>query len=281
MCPMLGIELDVSDLSLGIRVVNRPGRVEEVKAAVHGFFERGEIGTRDMLRMMGRVQFADAQVMGRAGKLALADARSWSRNHLKCIPLSPGLRDAFEILLQRLTSGAPRLIPCGPAQPLSLCLRALSHTIGGLLVRPGARPSFFAASVPHDLVQEWETSMKHLIGPVECYAAVVARHVWHQFLARKPCLRFIDNVACQDAFVRGTSTSPAVRKLLLAHEKCEQRDVTWTWFARVASESNPSDDPSRGCFHEVLADLEATRDSCLCPLSGTHLKDLTSPVGKS
>ena len=113
-CPMLGIELDVSDLSLGIRIVNRPGRVEEVKAAVRGFFERGEIGTRDMLRMMGRVQFADAQVMGRAGKLALVDARSWSRNHAKCIPLIPGLRDAFEILLQRLTSGAPRLIPCGP-----------------------------------------------------------------------------------------------------------------------------------------------------------------------
>ena len=101
---MLGIELDVSDLSIG------PVGLRRSRPRYTAFSSEGR-GARDMLRMIGRVQFADAQVMGRAGKLALADARSWSGNHVKCIPLSPGLRDAFEILLQRLNLGSPPPYP--------------------------------------------------------------------------------------------------------------------------------------------------------------------------
>lgn len=120
--------------------------------------------------------------------------------------------------------------------------------------------------------------MKHLIGPVECYAVAVARLVWHQYLAQEPCLHFIDNVACQDAFIKGTSCSSAVRSILLAYEKCELQDATWTWFARVASDSNPSDEPSRGFFGGILKSLDAQRDSCLCPVSGGKLHEILGPI---
>ena len=153
------------------------------------------------------------------------------------------------------------------------------NTVGGLLVRPGGyRPRFFACHVDGGLVQAWAESLKHLIGPVECYAVAVARLVWHQFLAQQPCLHFIDNVACQDAFIKGTSCSEAVRSILLAYEKCELQDATWAWFARVASDSNPSDEPSRGFFGGILKSLDALRDSCYCPVSGSKLHEILGPV---
>ena len=234
-CPMLGIELDVSDLrGQGLLIRNKPGRVAEVEALVRSCLKVGAVESRDLLKMLGRIQFADSHVMGRAGKLALADIRTWSRCHERKVLISPAISSAFEVLLNRLTSGAPRCVPCGPGQqPVLLFTDGASesrcHTVGGLLVRPGgSRPRFFACHVSEGLVESWTESLKRIIGPVECYAVAVARLVWHQFLAQKPCLHFIDNVACQDAFIRGTSCSAAVRSILLAYEKCELQDATWT-----------------------------------------------------
>ena len=51
------------------------------------------------------------------------------------------------------------------------------HTVGGILIRPGCDARFFACHVPSELVKAWEGSLKHLIGPVETYAALVARAV--------------------------------------------------------------------------------------------------------
>ena len=279
-CPMLGIELDVSDLrGQGLLIRNKPGRVAEVEALVRSCLKVGAVESRDLLKMLGRIQFADSHVMGRAGKLALADIRTWSRCHERKVLISPAISS-----VNRLTSGAPRCVPCGPGQqPVLLFTDGASesrcHTVGGLLVRPGgSRPRFFACHVNEGLVESWTESLKHIIGPVECYAVAVARLVWHQFLAQKPCLHFIDNVACQDAFIRGTSCSAAVRSILLAYEKCELQDATWTWFARVASESNPSDEPSRGFFGGIVKALDAQRDSCLCPVSGKKIHDIVGPV---
>ena len=238
-CPMLGIELDVSDLQgQGLLIRNKPGRVAEVEALVRSCLKVGAVEPRDLLKMLGRIQFADSHVMGRAGKLALADIRTWSRCHERKVLISPAISSAFEVLLNRLTSGAPRCVPCGPGQqPVLLFTDGASesrcHTVGGLLVRPGgSRPRFFACHVSEGLVESWTESLKHIIGPVECYAVAVARLVWHQFLAQKPCLHFIDNVACQDAFIRGTSCSAAVRSILLAYEKCELQDATCSTKAR-------------------------------------------------
>ena len=284
-CPMLGIVLDASDLyGQGLLIRNKPGRAEEVGSLIRSCLEAGSIESRDLLKMLGRVQFADSHVMGRAGKLALADVRNWSKRHEVRVPITRALADAFEVLLKRITSGAPRCVPCRPGQQPVLVFtdgasEARLNTVGGLLVRPGGcRPRFFACHVDDGLVQAWAESMKHHIGPVECYAVAVARLVWHQYLAQEPCLHFIDNVACQDAFIKGTSCSGAVRSILLAYEKCELQDATWTWFARVASDSNPSDEPSRGFFGGILKSLDAQRDSCFCPVSGGKLHEILGPI---
>ena len=73
--------------------------------------EKGVSG-RGLLKCMGRVQFADAQVMGRAGRLALAEMRRLSRDRVSFVKFSPALKDAFGILIDRLSAGSPKIVPC-------------------------------------------------------------------------------------------------------------------------------------------------------------------------
>ena len=163
------------------------------------------------------------------------------------------LRAAFEVLAQRLSSGSPRVVPCElPERPPLVFTDGASdsegeiHTVGGILIRPGGLPPrFFACHVPASLVESWRKSMKHLIGFVETFAAVVARAVWHQFLSGQAYIHFIDNVGSQDSFIKGTSSSAIARSLLAAFEQIELNGAAWAWFARVPSDSNCADEPSK------------------------------------
>ena len=80
--------------------------------------------------------------MGKAGTLAMAEVRRWSVEHLKEVCIGPQMKDALEILLLRLTPGVSRTVPCRElGQPVLIfsdgASEGDSHTIGGILVRPG------------------------------------------------------------------------------------------------------------------------------------------------
>ena len=97
------------------------------------------------------------------------------------------------------------------------------NTIGGLIVFAGAKTArYFAAQVPDELIAEWREELKHVVGLVELYAAVLARKTWHVHMSGRFCLHFIDNVPSQDSLVKGNSTSEIMRSLLMAYERLEK-----------------------------------------------------------
>ena len=146
------------------------------------------------------------------------------------------------------------------------------NTVGGLIVFPGAKTArYFAARVPDELIADWREELKHVIGPVELYAAVVARKIWHARMSGRFCLHFTDNVPSQDSLVKWNSTSEIMRSLLVAYERLESHGQSWTWFARVPSDSNPADEPSRGRKKGVIKTLRAVEDKCDCPVLGKAL----------
>ena len=121
-----------------------------------------------------------------------------------------------------------------------------SNTIGGVLHRKGEdKVRFFACKVPETLVREWAHDMKHVIGPVEAYAVLVARLVWHQFIAGAHAVFHVDNYGAMDAYIKGTSTNAQIRRILLAFEEAGCLHHSWPWFSRVPSKSNCADDPSK------------------------------------
>ena len=283
---MLGVELDLSCAREGFVLIrNKQGRAGDVVRAIKTSVGEGRIDRKAFSRIAGRVQFADAQVMGRSGRLALSDLRAWSTGKSgMSLSIDDEAIGYYEILVRRLSTGAPRSIPCRTADDVRIVFtdgssEGSDHLVGGILWSLALdAPRFFACRVNPEMVAEWSADLAHVIGPVEMYAAVLARFVWHQFISGARVIYFVDNFAVLDSFIKGSSTSRHFRKLLAAFEQHELHGNSWSWFNRVPSESNCADDPSRGIFRHLI-NSGYCRDSCLCPITGASLEDLKESDG--
>ena len=231
---------------------------------------------------MGRLQFADAQVMGKSGRLAMAEVRRWAKAHDQpTLIFTDSAVEAYRVLIERLKAGSPRLVPCCMAECVwhvftDGASEGDRNTVGSVLHRPGdLTVCYFACHVSRAIVAAWSRDLKHVMGPVEAYAVAVARLLWHQRLAGQHVVFHVDNYGAMDAFVKGSSTSKHVRDILLAFERCESTPThpSWPWFSRVPSASNCADDSSRGALDKFLGDT-VVRDRCLCPLTRAFLEDL-------
>ena len=70
--------MDTSDPSMAsVKVSNKPDRCKTLATALCDIMASGELSAADMPATLGRLQLAEAQILGRAGKLALADLRSF------------------------------------------------------------------------------------------------------------------------------------------------------------------------------------------------------------
>ena len=108
---------------------------------------------------------------------------------------------------------------------------------------------------------------------MELYSVIVARFVWNKYLVGRKAIAFVDNESAKEALVKGSSFNAHFRALLLQLEIAERDMRSWLWFARVPSHSNPSDGPSRGDL-SLMEVLGATRDGCVCPVTGCALEDI-------
>ena len=250
---VLGVEVDCSRSSEGkVLIRNKQGRAEEVCQALQQLLVQGSMSRAEYSRIMGRLQYADAQVMGRSGRLAMAEIRRWAKSsESSALRLEPGASEAYKVLMKRLLDGVPREIPCRESGDVwhvftDGASEGASNTVGGVLHRRGCKHvRFFSCEVPPELVKAWAGDMKHIIGPVEAYAVLVARTLWHQFLANHHVVFHVDNYGAMDAFIKGTSSNAQIRRILLAFEEAEYLHHTWPWFSRVPSRSNCADDPSK------------------------------------
>lgn len=75
---MLGVEVDCGTWQSGHVVIrNKESRSKEIQQLVANMREGGQLTSKEFLSVVGRLQFAEAQVMGRMGKLALHRIRTW------------------------------------------------------------------------------------------------------------------------------------------------------------------------------------------------------------
>lgn len=274
---VLGVEIDAAESGDGhVLIRNKPGRVEEISETVDGVLARGTLTAKEASRVLGRIQFADAQVMGRVGRIAMHEFRLAIRMS-ESVTLDPSAAESLRVLMGRLASGKPRLVPCcDQRSPILVFTDGASesdgHTIGGVIYLDG-RFEYFSCAVPESLVAEWGSMFSHFIGLVELYAVLVSRRLWSDQITGSRTIYFIDNNSSMDACIRGTSGSKPVRELLLCWERMEEKDRSWPWFTRVPSQSNPADEPSRSC-HDLMGKLGALRRGAVCPVTGVSLVDL-------
>ena len=130
-------------------------------------------------------------------------------------------------------------------------------SVGGVLICGGTR-QYFGGRLDGSLVTRWMDGKKYIFGLAELYAVVLARYHWDIFLKGRRVI-----IPSMRSLIKGTSSERERewRELLRSLEYIEMRGPTYFWFARVPSDSNIADGPSRDDF-SGLELFEATMPVC-------------------
>ena len=191
---MLGVELDLTGSKQGIvNIRNKQDRVEEIKTMLDRIVLEGKVKPRELPSHLGRLQYADMQIAGRSGRLAMHDLRKLGTTENSFVMLGDSQVSALKLLRHRVTSGEPKKLTARPnAKPFLIFTDgALEYetdcgptaTIGGILITPEGKTHCFGSKVPEEMMRRWQTDgREHVIGLVELYACVTALCEWKDIL---------------------------------------------------------------------------------------------------
>ena len=284
---MLGVEVNLANAMHGTVVVdNKPQRKVEISEAISEIISEGGIVPSKLPSILGRMQFADMQLSGKLGKLAMADVREMGTESKVFVPLTEEIRKALSMLKVRMESGKPRVLHISPTQRPWILFTDGAYepnrdtapnglgvaTIGGVLFAPTGDARVFGCNVDESLLSQWLQDFSHPIGLIELYAIAVAYNLWGPMFGDQKILIFGDNWAANDTFIKGTSSVKAWRSLLLQLERLDDSYNAMAWMARVPSASNIADPPSRGSIEELKMYAPVIESHITCPVTGNVLK---------
>ena len=236
------------------RCPTNPTGPKSLATALCDIMASGKSSVTEMPATLGRLQFAEAQILGRTGKLALADLRSYE-TRAGTVTLDDHQIDALSVLRHRLMHAPPRSILASPAESPILVFTdgacepsasGFTATVGGVLLMPSAGVKLvFGCHVPSTLVAQWAEGRKHVIGQIELYAVVLARVLWSKHLGNSRVIFFVDHSGVLSSCINGCSHDTSWRKLLLHLEEADESAPCLGWWHRVPSASNVADPPSK------------------------------------
>ena len=108
--------------------------------------------------------------------------------------------------------------------------------------------SFFGAYLPQPLLEEFLAKSNHPIYELEILPLLVAVKIWSTNIVGKLVVHYLDNDAARSAYFRAHASIDLGAALIAEYVEFEYKCRFSPWFARVASHSNPSDEPSRMNF---------------------------------
>ena len=102
--------------------------------------------------------------------------------------------------------------------------------------------------LPESLLDQFLSDSKHPIYEFEILLLVVAVKIWAKFIFRKPAVHYLDNDAARSAFIRANASTAFGAILVAEYINFKYGCRSSPCFARVASHSNPADQPSKLYF---------------------------------
>ena len=205
--------------------------------------------------LKGRLQYTRAQTFGRAGAPGLQALRCYEAGR----PWGAGeVADVADFWRRHFAARRPRRVRFKEQLPPVLIFTdgavetigcRLCVTVGGVLFDPWtkATPVYFAEEVSASRVDRWlAAGTKHPVFQAELLPVAMAAESWAHLTRDRDVILFLDNEAARYSLVRGYSPVLTAAKVIgeawLSFAGCGAA----VWFARVPTESNPADAPSRG-----------------------------------
>ena len=251
----MGVEVDLSAWRAGaVRLANTEQRAAELSAKIDEVLSSGKLAVPEALALRGRMQFANAQLWGRASKLCLnsVTAHAYSGTGPD-VPLD--LAHYLNVFKSCLTQSRPREVTSSWDEPFFLFTDASFSPdcetwpcgLGGVLVDPrGVQVAAFSCKLDYEFLKILGYPAKStVIFEAELLALLLGMSLWKKKLRGRPCVCYVDNNATRDVAIAGkTRTQPGL-SLVMDLLQLEDEVGLNAWYARVPSASNIADGPSR------------------------------------
>ena len=203
------------------------------------------------LVLRGRLGFADSFIHGRLGKLVLKRLSDHAYGRSKKI--DEELRSALEAMVERLKHAPPRSITAGSFQQWFIYTDANFGAeercggLGGVLIDINCHVvSWFGLALDQEVCVSLGALEKGtIIYELELLAAVLATDLWYDDNCNDFHVHYGDNDGVRFSLIRACGTGNVAQCPMQYYVKLETRKCSQTWFARVPTEANISDFPSR------------------------------------
>ena len=264
----LGVSINVSQFHRGLVMVgNTESRRKELVELLEALIETQVLHKAEALRLRGRLQFAAGNVFGRIARASLAVITQHAY-HSHSPRLDQKAILALTLHRSLLLDGRPRELKPARGRPWFVQTDACYEPdgdsvfagIGAVLFNENGRPvRFFSQRLDADLLQQMNPeARKTAIYECEFFALFCAFLIWGDRL-RTETVFYTDNNAVRDALISCSTSNRVARGLLVATVALETVHQVSPWYARVPTDSNHSDGPSRQDSSKVRA-LGATED---------------------
>lgn len=126
--------------------------------------------------------------------------------------------------------------------------------VGAVAVFESSEPQYFSLSLNASQREKLGSlRKKQIIFEAETIAAVLAFSVWAESFRHQRCILFVDNEGTKFSMISGVSENPFVQAVVEIFASLEVDITVFLWIARVASESNIADEPSRGIVSNLVS----------------------------
>jgi hypothetical protein len=259
LCCALGVAFNFnlsSQATLEIR--NTETRIADLTQQIRGFLEAGALSRHDTLKLRGRLGFADGYLHGRLGALILK--RLIDHAYGSNPKLDDELEHLLVLMIERLEKAGPKTVNAGSFTEWLVFTDAAfegdtkSGGLDAVLVdKNGQCCSWFSVKMDENLCQVFGANDKEtIIYELELLAACLALDVWKECLKASYPVVYTDNDSVRHALIRGVGLGVVAGATMRLQLQMEVANSTSAWFARVPTEANVADLPSRFQLHPFL-----------------------------
>ena len=259
---VLGVVVDLSSFQDGVVFFRHTAaRKEELNETLTKHLTTNRMSQKEAETLRGRLIWFESFMFGRIANLHLHTIGKRATAVDGALKLDDALVRALDFFKHRVVNGPPIEIRAASGDVIHVFTDGAFEpgaihrgTVGGVLYSDkGERLGFFSEIVPDELMEKYLASSQNPIYLVELLAALVAIAVWGSEYPHRYAVSYIDNEASRSALVKAWSSVRFANNIIGQYVELELKAAWKPWFSRVASYSNPSDDPSRLKIDQLVA----------------------------
>ena len=280
----LGVRFDLAAVATTgyLEVYNKPERADKVEAIFQEIEGAGVLRAPVAASLRGMLQFASAQVFGRAGSLGLRALSRLANGPNRQI--DPEVLAMIDFWRRFFLNAKPRRVDTRRDHPPVLIFTDASAEgedfskvgVGAIMYDPAdGAIEFFSGVVDLPLVNSWRRNgQRQVIGQAELFPVLMSKAVWASRLKDRLNLTFIDNMSAMDALIKGLSNHDTSLNMVADTWAADSALQASSWYDRVPSASNPADAPSRG-DHAGLLSVGAVQRRPIVPPPWSEIGNVT------